>query len=1227
MQLSSIERSFVEHVERGEAFDAVATPLSSDADPSLPGPVVRASVIRGLLLKGIETDPGGDIAGPRVCSPTPFGVRLNGALIEGRLVLDGLSGRAQKAFAPLHLTGCTLAGGLSGRRICVAELYLNDCVVSAAGEGGSEAPPIDLDDCIIDGRLDLSGMRGASDEVPCWVSAQNARIGSLIAVVNSRFFYPPREVLKPEEIARYALSLRGAVIGKSLQVSSGSEFRGGLSLRGARVGLDVFMLGSRLSGGEGPAFDGQSLALEGNLIVAPEESRVDGQVTDGLFEGEIKLFGARIGGGVWFSGIAIVDHPLQSRPDIDDVSVNLARCRIGSCFSASFWKGQQEQFRIFKTSRHINLSMAVVGEEVGFFGVEIGASLNDEGKPMSLTVRDGKLGGACKVGPYNHAGKVWRSQMAGACELSGTRIEGDLLVTKTTIVESELSWLSVQNARVSGTVNIADTRLSRGVDLKGTHVDGNLYLALHRPSHDPFSRPQFVMVNLYQVYVGSLCVVQADVVNLDMTGSRIGASAGLYILATGNVSLVNAKVHGELVLDRFRFRRPADAQTDKHEHLLSLKGASIDGNLKIEIPKAGYLDDIYITGAWQIDLDCYPGFRYVEVEVSRADGVWYGAFLVPRESTEDYEGLYLCGGRSNMFHRLNENGQLDIDRDDKAKEYLRLFCASTWGDEGAFVIAESATGLPFEYADGDAFPPGRDFPPDSIMSVEQLPATTSIPNSDCKERTPPKDERFLFKAFVRYGHALFESWFSMRDNGNVDMVYDNVLVLFDKETVPEFRAPLRKPNEFFTRKSYFVTERDACMTPLAADDLDALRPEAERLIKEELTPHNFAHATIDLRDARVAGLDDDDGQGWGEDVKLNLLNFRYERFSTQVPATEGRRGAVDKLRRWVKLQVATVVRSFALVLSDLNLHGLARRILQSRYALKPPPRKDKALRSRIRQRLKWLALQYPKSPEDCLHRRLARRLGRLDFLVGGSGKRRFLPEVFEPQPYAQAAAVFRREGAAEQARNIDFVQRRMAGRKDAMQAGLKRPLVELLHGAHGLLSRYGLSPVRTFIWMLVFIAAGGLMVDAANRKGLLIIDALPVVQAVQEARNGPGELAYLPDRPGRRAGEVLCGNAVEPVLYAADIFIPLLDLEQVSRCMIRPAGSVVPGVTRSDARGEEAGGLASLRAFMVSIAPDNVVVWHWMQSVYAVMGWVMISLFVYTLTHKLRSQDTPGSAD
>ena len=66
--------------------------------------------------------------------------------------------------------------------------------------------------------------------------------------------------------------------------------------------------------------------------------------------------------------------------------------------------------------------------------------------------------------------------------------------------------------------------------------------------------------------------------------------------------------------------------------------------------------------------------------------------------------------------------------------------------------------------------------------------------------------------------------------------------------------------------------------------------------------------------------------------------------------------------------------------------------------------------------------------------------------------------------------------------------------------------------------------------------------------------------------------------------ELPCGDAINPFLYAVDEFIPVLDLRQESRCSV---ASTAPG-------------------------------WQFASLAYAILGWIVTSLTILTLTGILR---------
>ncbi|HEX8483090.1 MAG TPA: hypothetical protein VF650_14430 [Allosphingosinicella sp.] len=82
-----------------------------------------------------------------------------------------------------------------------------------------------------------------------------------------------------------------------------------------------------------------------------------------------------------------------------------------------------------------------------------------------------------------------------------------------------------------------------------------------------------------------------------------------------------------------------------------------------------------------------------------------------------------------------------------------------------------------------------------------------------------------------------------------------------------------------------------------------------------------------------------------------------------------------------------------------------------------------------------------------------------------------------------------------------------------------------------------------------------------------------------------------------------CDLAVSSLLYAMDVFIPVLDLDQEERCSIREDD--------------------------ISDGKDNYLIWRWIKAIYEILGWIVTSLVILTVTGVLRrdlepAQDLPS---
>ena len=82
---------------------------------------------------------------------------------------------------------------------------------------------------------------------------------------------------------------------------------------------------------------------------------------------------------------------------------------------------------------------------------------------------------------------------------------------------------------------------------------------------------------------------------------------------------------------------------------------------------------------------CYPGYHLFRIKTG--DGI---ASVLSRPRRRPI----LLDGISYHLHDLSRSGALDLSTPEAMRDYMRLFGAYVWGEEGAFAIIESASQLP-----------------------------------------------------------------------------------------------------------------------------------------------------------------------------------------------------------------------------------------------------------------------------------------------------------------------------------------------------------------------------------------------------------------------------------------------------------------------------------------------------------------------------------------------------
>ncbi len=187
------------------------------------------------------------------------------------------------------------------------------------------------------------------------------------------------------------------------------------------------------------------------------------------------------------------------------------------------------------------------------------------------------------------------------------------------------------------------------------------------------------------------------------------------------------------------------------------------------------------------------------------------------------------------------------------------------------------------------------------------------------------------------------------------------------------------------------------------------------------------------------------------------------------------------------------------------------------------------------RRLEWLRLQYPDGKPTA--------------------------DTFVPQPYEQLASIFASEGNERARRQIQIAKRDMQ-RLHGRLGKFERCVQWLLR----VISKYGYSPGRAIISSMLYLAIGVITAALLDAKGMLMLASTDFPQT----------------------------TPFDPLVYALDSAIPIIDLNQDSSWILNP----------------EAIGSPVLLATLMSA-----------KSVYEVVGMLLVSITILTLTGTLRDKE------
>lgn len=1045
----------MKYAERSDAERSIVEglgkrPASGEGQSPQQPPVqeISADFIANLILGRVTG------ADDRPIAPPSWGLQLSNMHVKGLLDLSDAAGEGADTLPPLILDRCWFAEPvvLNGARF--AQLSLK----------GSRFKRLEADRCRIDGDVDLEGI--ASSETDA--DATGAELEVKKKAVDAQ--------QQSVKIPQCSVSLKGARIGGELRIANAK-------LAAAHMEEDEQRDQSKANF---YALDLTSARIGGDLVAQPNLVAKGGiKLRGARFESDVWLYGAELyaANGAWAIDARGAD--VRGRLSAGSIVARGVICKgkggqpdYSKCadFSEAIFGGTVElSYGIFEAKSHLNGSWALDAQNADFKHDLNCVQISGRGQ---FDLRGAKIGGS-----FNFLGAANRAPS----ELS--LYADDLDVTGPAHIAGEISdFVYLNRARLRSTLKFGG--VSRDFQ------DAPLLLS---------------------------AVNARDKRGVFAESIEVGADVEIEGTLAGPLNLKQATINGALRIRSLTFHSGAKFSTPA----LCLEDATLKGALELDDKRQGgpirSMSRTFLTGmhrplelARSRTLSCYPGWRAVELVAVDAEPGQALAFLALWDN--DARVVLLDGGSAaihdfndpeSILRRRGERPFLDLGSDGKVIAYLKFFCASVWGDEGAFTIIE---------------PRGA--------------------AADAKTKPPKVVERreggvCVVEAKVHYGAAVFRAKFAVKPSGEIEMEHD--------EQLREAANPVRYSSPSRTIEG--VSDSSALFNQLP----EPFARGWEKLDRESY--HRFVGAvekppiqTIDLSGLSCAALNDNDGVGWQQ-------NGRYS-FEFALDGVSFNR-----------------FRNYSGPASRPRSDGGGRPMGQFREKMGDAAAPEKSRKQRARDRVDWLEAQRPESRSE---------------------------QAWSPQPWSAFAQAYRRHGFIEESnvilarkahRQLEWMWAPPANperrRRPWLNLGLLIPrLLAWLsfRGFWGGGFRWGLAPWRAAAVCVTCLAIGWGGVQAANSGEVPALVLSSTLVATEADGSAVGVSVAEPSRPPRT--DIPCEGAINPLTYAVDVFIPLIDLREESVCTVRS--------------GE----------------------WGWslLKALYALLGWLVISLTIFTWSGPMRRQ-------
>lgn len=179
---------------------------------------------------------------------------------------------------------------------------------------------------------------------------------------------------------------------------------------------------------------------------------------------------------------------------------------------------------------------------------------------------------------------------------------------------------------------------------------------------------------------------------------------------------------------------------------------------------------------------------------------------------------------------------------------------------------------------------------------------------------------------------------------------------------------------------------------------------------------------------------------------------------------------------------------------------------------------------------------------------------------------------FNPDGYANLALSLSRQGFFEDARRIKIAEKlhELRGRTP----WLIKPFGLLFWVGF----EFGYSSSRALLTLVFSVLLGWVGVIAAEQDRALVLDATAVASVSSQS----GEVGISIASQQQILQQPICGDAIDPLYYALDLMVPVVDFRQEQKCSVSAA--------------------------------EQFAVWRMLKTLYVLWGWIVVSLAVFTFS-------------